>query len=417
MATNKLTEVAGLVAQAVMGAKVKDKDGNAKTVKPTGDDNLLDLTDIVAGGSTGGGNTGGDNSDHPSSGADYYAGSLADGEITGRYLLYQRDESVAEDPTTSKTVTLLRDVGTKFNMAGDGATFLLHLQKTVMTAGAKGAVSDVNLNYDTNNVAKEGYFTTTSVYPVYIKSADLATTNELDIPIDGIGENLQGGKNFLAPHLKVKFNGDGTMTYYSVTGYDNDGNSAGVTGANYDVVVDVIATFSVQDAVPQLPSTVNLFSGSAVGNVLLSGPSTNYDNIQDGLLITLSSITSEIVDGDIGGNYGLSNQVDDLRIDLSPSGLKTIKIPKEKLVVNSSIDISDQLSQYIDKMIQLQYKDTFNNWSNVDSKYSFGIVSFGGTTINVLPNTTLSMNLTVSVTGIVKDKFPIPVIQVNTYKN
>src|SRR5699024_9051764 len=105
MATNKLTEVAGLVAQAVMGAKVKDKDGNAKTVKPNGDDNLLDLTDIVAGNS--GDTGGGDNPDHPDAGADYYAGSLADGEITERYLLYQRDESVAEEPTTPKTVTLL----------------------------------------------------------------------------------------------------------------------------------------------------------------------------------------------------------------------------------------------------------------------------------------------------------------------
>lgn len=235
MATNKLTEVAGLVAQAVMGAKVKDKDGNAKTVKPTGDDNLLDLTDIVAGGSTG-------------------------------------------------------------------------------------------------------------------------------------------------------------------------GNAGGTTGGN------------TSTPVPQLPSTVNLFSGSAVGNVLLSGPSTNYDNIQDGLLITLSNLTSEIGDFNIRGNYGLSTQVGDLRIDLSPSGLKTIKIPKEQLTVGNSFDISDQLSQYIGKMIQLQYKDMYNNWSNIDSKYSFDIVSFGGTTINVLPNTTLSMNLTVSVNGIVKDKFPIPVIQVNTYK-
>ncbi|CAJ1188141.1 MULTISPECIES: hypothetical protein [Companilactobacillus] len=188
-------------------------------------------------------------------------------------------------------------------------------------------------------------------------------------------------------------------------GGSTGGNTGGTTGG------------TAPSQVSQLPSTVNLFSGSAVGNILLSGPSTNYENVQDGLLITLSNLTLEIADLNIGGNYGLPTQVGDLRIDLSPSGLKTIKIPKEKLVVNSSIDISDQLSQYIGKMIQLQYKDTFNNWSNIDSKYSFDIVSFGGTTINVLPNTTLSMNLTVSVNDIVKDKFPIPVIRVNTYKN
>lgn len=198
----------------------------------------------------------------------------------------------------------------------------------------------------------------------------------------------------------------GVITNSGSTG----GNAGGATGGNTG------GGGTSQSQVSQLPSTVNLFSGSAVGNVLLSGPSTNYDNIQDGLLITLSNLTSEIGDLNIGGNYGLSTQVGDLRIDLSPSGLKTIKIPKEQLTVGNSFDISDQLSQYIGKMIQLQYKDMYNNWSNIDSKYSFDIVSFGGTTINVLPNTTLSMNLTVSVNGIVKDKFPIPVIQVNTYK-
>lgn len=205
----------------------------------------------------------------------------------------------------------------------------------------------------------------------------------------------------------------GDANYLDLSGViTNSGSSSdggGTTGGT--------AGGTAESQVPQLPSNVNLFSGSAVGNILLSGPTPNYNNVADGLLITLSNPTSEIIDSEIGGNYDLLTQTSHLRIDLSTSGLKAIKIPKEKLVINSSIDISDQLSPYIDKMIQLQYKDTFNSWSNIDSKYSFGIVSFGGTTINVLPNTTLSMNLTVSVTGIVKHKFPIPVIQVNTYKN
>ena len=111
MATNKLTEVAGLVAQAVMGAKVKDKDGNAKTVKPTGDDNLLDLTDIVASGSgTGGGDN--PNPDNPSAGADYYAGSLADGEITERNLEW----SGTDDPTKDLTVTFKDDPGSSLKV-------------------------------------------------------------------------------------------------------------------------------------------------------------------------------------------------------------------------------------------------------------------------------------------------------------
>ncbi|GEO64020.1 hypothetical protein [Companilactobacillus nantensis] len=286
MVENAITKVARIAAHAAQGLVYKDPSGKEQTILPAGDKNMIDISGLSIGNGSGGDTGGEDNPDHPSAGADYYAGSLSDGEITGRYLLYQRDESATEDPTTSKTVTLLRDVGTKFNMAGDGATFLLHLQKTAMTAGAKGDVSDIELNYDTNNTAKEGYFTTTSVYPVYIKSADLATTNELDIPIDGIGENLQGGKNFLAPHLKVKFNGDGTMTYHSFTGYDNDGNTAGATGANYDVVVDVIATFSIQAAVAQMPASVNFFSGSSSGQIALAGASDFLENTMDGIEIT-----------------------------------------------------------------------------------------------------------------------------------
>ncbi|AYE38679.1 hypothetical protein D1B17_08580 [Companilactobacillus zhachilii] len=293
-----------------------------KIIRP--DENGQAVLNGTSGGDDGGDTGGGTDPNHPAAGADYYAGSLADGEITERYLLYQRNESVAEDPTTSKTVTLLRDVGTKFNMAGDGATFLLHLQKTIMTAGAKGAVSDINLNYDTNNIAKEGYFTTTSVYPVYIKAADLATTNELDVPINGIGENLSG-KNVLAPHLKVKFNGDGTMTYYSVTGYDNDGNTAGATGANYDVVVDVIATFSVQPAVAQMPASVNFFTGTARNDIALSGVSDFYENSMDGILLTLNQYVYSSTDFDraFRSSFGID----------SP-----LRVPKEQLIIGNKID-------------------------------------------------------------------------------
>lgn len=247
MATNKLTEVAGLVAQAVMGAKVKDKDGNAKTVKPTGDDNLLDLTDIVAGGSTG-------------------------------------------------------------------------------------------------------------------------------------------------------------------------GNAGGTTGGN------------TSTPVTQLPSTLNLFSGSAVGNILLSGVTSNFDNVQDGLLITLDNQTSTVP-----GAFNPLGPFDDyanIRMDLSSIGLKGIKIPKDKLIVNSSFDISDQLSQYIGKVVNGQKKNSVSgNWDSIAEIYagefSFSILSFGGATINVLPNTTLSMNLTVNVQlkdsknkdNVHQNTFSIPVIQVNDYKN
>ena len=356
MVENAITKVARIAAHAAQGLVYKDSAGKEQTILPTGDKNMIDISGLSISNGSGGDTGGGDNPDHPSAGADYYAGSLADGEITERYLLYQRDESVAEEPTTSKTVTLLRDVGTKFNMAGDGATFLLHLQKTVMTAGAKGDVSDIELNYDTSNAVKEGYFTTTSVYPVYIKSADLATTNELDIPINGIGENLQEGKNFLAPHLKVKFNGDGTMTYYSVTGYDNDGNSAGVTGANYDVVVDVIATFSTQKAVAQLPSSINFFTGQAVGQIALAGTSDYYENSMDGLELAFDEYSYQY--RDLSANT-LTGKV--LSSDL---GMKRIiKIPKEKLIIGYKFSIP--FNSWPSTTASINWWDKTNDgWSN-----------------------------------------------------
>lgn len=195
------------------------------------------------------------------------------------------------------------------------------------------------------------------------------------------------------------------------TGGTAGGNTGGSTGGN------------TGGGVAQLPSTVNLFSGSAVGNILLSGPSTNYDNVQDGLLIALGNITSQFIDGNIGGHFNIPADVGAFRIDLSPSGLKGIKIPKEQLTVGNSIDISSQLSQYVGKAVQLQELGSdAHSWIPTDSTYSYSITSFGGTTVKVLPNTTLSINLTVNIkensTNLgFNDNAPIPVIQVNTYKN
>ncbi|HCD07645.1 MAG TPA: hypothetical protein DEQ50_05165 [Lactobacillus sp.] len=407
MATNKLTEVAGLVAQAVMGAKVKDKDGNTKTVKPTGDDNLLDLTDIVAGGSTGGNTGDGTTPDVPTAGADYYAGSLADGEITERYLLYQRDESVAEQ-TGSQTVTLLRDVGSTFNMAGDGATFLIHLQRTAMTKGAKGAVTDIELNYDPNNVVKDGYFTTTSPYPVYTKSADLATKKTLAVPINGIGEKLSG-KNVKAPQLNILFNGNGTLTFESVTGYDNDGDSAGATGANYEVVVDAIATFSTQPAVAQLPSSVKLYTGEAEGDIALSGISDNYENAMDGIKVYLTKymyIYSPIGDysGWLASTFGIPSLV---------------SIDKKHLIIGfkiklNNISFSGDAYQYTGKTL-----DEMTN-SKITAKISDGGENSYITIQKGSINLTSSLyTMTAGSNGYYKknDLYKLRTTQINTYKD
>lgn len=178
-----------------------------------------------------------------------------------------------------------------------------------------------------------------------------------------------------------------------------------------DIPESSLGTFEV----PQLPSALNLFSGSAVGNIVLPGPTPNYNNVQDGLLITLGNKT---IEGKATNGNGPK------RMDLSSIGLNSIKIPKEKLVVNSSFDISDKLSQYIGKTVTGQYYDGRDEiWESDSIGDDYSIIDFGGTTINVLPNTTLSVNLTVSVQSPPKyynesyNALPIPVIQVNTYKN
>jgi len=215
-----------------------------------------------------------------------------------------------------------------------------------------------------------------------------ASTNRIDIPQSILGTG--GGS----------------------TGGSTGGNtSGGTTGGN------------TSTPVTQLPSTINLFSGSAVGNILLSGPTPNYDNVGDGLLITLSNQTSAVQ-----GVFGLGSNT--VRMDLSSIGLKRIKVPKEKLIVNNSFDISDQLSQYIGKTVNGQTQiNGMGSWDDISKDYSnysfsFSILSFGGATINVLPNKTLSMNLIVNIqsknsinSNVAKASLPIPVIQVNTYKN
>jgi len=405
MEENALTKVARIAAGSAMGATYKDKDGKQQVIKPTGDANYLDLSGVItnSGSSNDGGGDNPSTPDNPSAGADYYAGSLADGEITERYLLYQRDETVAEQ-TGSQTVTLQREVGSTFNMAGDGATFLIHLQKTVMTKGAKGAVTDIELNYDTNNAVKDGYFTTTSPYPIYIKASDLAAKETLTIPIRGIGESLSG-KNVKAPQLNVIFNGNGTMTFGSVTGYDNDGNSAGATGANYDVVVDVIATFSTQPAVAQMPASVNFFTGSAVGNIALSGVSNFFENSMDGIEITFDDYLITGVGGDLY-NYlklsdiGLSNSI--LRIQKS----ELINGYSKKIVNN--VILNKQLNWYT-----LSGKVYSLHSHNVTlTKVNSNFVTFNSGSIDVELNVHGELNY-----GGLNYDFKLPVLKVTPYKN
>jgi len=404
MTENKLTGTARVANHSFLRAMYKDSKGDLKYINPTGKWNYLDLTQVQGVISGGGDTGGGDNPDHPSAGADYYAGSLADGEITERELLWQGES----DPTKTTNATLLKDVGSKFNMAGDGVTILAHLVKTVMTAGVKGDTSTIPLNYDLNNVNKEGYFTTTSTYPIYIRAADLASKQELDIPFNGIGENL-GGKNSKAPELHIQFKDDKTIDISQITGYDNDGEDSGATGANYDVVVEVVSTFSTQKAVAQLPASINLFTGSASGDIALSGSSDYYENVMDGLEITL--------DGYLYSSTTIST-MELGRIPISNIGIDNVfRIPKKCLIDGyiNNFDVKD--SSNIFKGIQGMSSGGNGSWRDLQSLPYIRFKSNGGTKCKISKQ---GLNLQLSIFTLNSDNsgntFTAKVIKVTPYK-
>ena len=404
MAENALTKVARIAAGSAMGAILKDKDGNDKIVKPDGDANYLDLRDIAAGGGDKPKNP--DNPDHPAAGADYYAGSLADGEITQRNLEW----AGTDDPTQSNKITFVDDPGTKLFGQFDGITILGHIQKTVMTKGVLGAVTSVPINYDPKNVVKAGYFTTTAPYPLYIKTASLPVGQKVPIQITGTGEHLSG-KNVKAPILSLTFNADKTMTIDHTAGYDNDGNSAGATGANYQFVVDTIATFSKQNAISQLPPSVNLFSGSASGDISLTGPSNYFENVMDGIEIAFDQYAT----GDDSHYllYGFG-EIKSIRIDVSNLGIRTVRIPKEDFIIGNKIDL----------LPKLKFTSTINNFE-VDKGHGWEAYSatktidkIDGNLLTIKENAVINLGLNIMVSGGTSDTpFQLNVAKVTTYKD
>jgi len=341
MAENALTKVARIAAGSAMGATYKDKDGKQQVIKPTGDANYLDLSGVItnSGSSSDGGGT---NPDNPSAGADYYAGSLADGEITERNIEW----SGTDDPTKSITINFKDDPGAKPFGQYDGLMIIGYIQKTVMTKGVVGAVSNIYLDYDPDNKEKDGYFVTTSPYPIAIHASDLIVGQKNRIPINGIGENLSG-KNTKAPVLYLTYTTDRTAVIEHESGYDNDGDSAGATGANYQFIVQYITTFSRQNAVAQLPAAVNYFNGDATGDIALVGNSKYFEDSMDGIEITFDNYAYYTnpyngANGAFSGYPGCR-----VRVNLTGLGLNKIRIPKEYLISGTSFDYSSKLKLFI----------------------------------------------------------------------
>jgi len=134
------------------------------------------------------------------------------------------------------------------------------------------------------------------------------------------------------------------MTFESVTGYDNDGDSAGATGANYDVVVDVIATFSVQSAVAQLPPSINLFTGSAIHEIVLSGATDFFENTMNGIKVTLND---HFQTSDDASSHGYS--IDSFGIS------KEVKVPKELLIIGYKYKINSKRLVGYQKTLKKSY--------------------------------------------------------------
>ena len=314
---NAMTQVAEALGAAVYGFKTIDKDGNV-TVIPPDSDSLVTLP----GEWNSGGSDGDSDPDHPSAGVDIYPGSLANGEITERYCLWQG----ASDPTQTTNVAFNEDVGSKMDKVGEGLTFLLYIQRTAINKGLKGDVVKIPFNYDPNNISKDGYYTTTAPVPSYIKAKNFEVDKEQVITYNGIGENLTTIKNHQSPGLGFTFKSDKTMDIRPIQGFDNDGAADGISGYTYDVIVEVIANYSTQTAVQQLPETINFFTGLGNGDIALSGVSNFYENTTSGIQIT-RDISAKVHDidsypVDFNGNFPTYADIP-----------MTLCIPKEYLVI------------------------------------------------------------------------------------
>lgn len=336
---NAITQVAEALGSAVYGFKTIDKDGNVTSILPDSD-SLVTLPgewNNNTGGST--------DPDHPAAGVDIYPGSLANGEITERYCLWQG----TSDPTKVTNITFSQDVGSKMDKVGEGLTFLLHIQRTAINKGIKGEMTEIPFNYDPNNIAKEGYYTTTASVPSYVRANNFEVDKEQIITYNGIGEDLKTIKNHQSPGIGFTFKADKTMDIRPIQGFDNDGAADGITGYTYDVIVEVIANYSTQNAVQQLPPSINLFTGSAIHEIVLSGASDFFENTMNGIKVTLND---HFQTSDDASSYGYS--IDSFGIS------KEVKVPKELLIIGYKYKInSKRLVGY-----QKTLKKSFGVWAD-----------------------------------------------------
>lgn len=327
---NNMTKVAEILGKTALGLKTTDSEGKVVPILPDSD-GLIGISGINGDTSTGGGDTstgGGDDSSHPSYGYDIYEGSLANGEFTERYVRWQG----ATDPTTTYNITFNEDVGKNMDKVGKGLQFIMYVKCQKINQGVKGDVTTIPFNYDPGNEVKEGCYTTMAPVPMNIRAGSFAVDKKLNVTFTGVGEGLSM-KNHQSPGINVTLKADKTMDIESVQGFDNDGAAGGVTGYTYDVVVEIISTYSTQPSVQQLPNTINLFTGLSSGEIPLVGSTEFFENIPSGVEVTFDDYAYY--------SEGTLNNMLYYRFPLSDFNFKkVVKIPKEKLINNYNYDLN-----------------------------------------------------------------------------
>lgn len=317
-----------------VGIKIVDNKGNTTyTAKTDLGTNYISLqsewfgsSSNNTGGSTGG-NTGG-NSDHPNVGADYYPGSVYDGTVSGRTLLYSGVTS-----TTDKTnIVLPESVGTGLRLLGDGIQYRVSMDKTLITRGVKGDTTNIPLVYDVKDQKMAGSYVTVSPLPVSNRKNDLISGSELVTPFNGIGEG-DGSAEIKAPEIHVQYDSKtNSINVWGVQGYALDNLSDTKTGTLYDVKITLMNSFYVQNPVAQLPADMNLFTGDIDGEVDLTGVPGNFDNVGDGIEVEIEPYLY-FVDPNLQGNP-------ESRASIIPFNLPNkIEISKEDLILNNNVNI------------------------------------------------------------------------------
>ena len=376
MVENAITKVARIAAHAAQGLVYKDSAGKEQTILPTGDKNMIDISGLSIGSGSGGDN--GD-SNHPNVGNDYYPGSVYDGTISGRTLLYSGVTS-----TTEKTnIVFPESVGAGLRLLGDGIQIRLKLLKTLVTRGVVDTTStEIPLIYDILDKQVKGSFVTVAPLPASIKKEGILSGNELVIPLDGIGEGKQSAE-VKSPELHIQYDSKtNSINVWNVQGYALDNLTDTKTGTLYDVQATLINNFYVQDVVAQLPTDASLFSGDINGEVDLSGTNTYFDNIGEALKITVEPY---LFMPDPSRQNSTTS-----RLAISQFGLpKEFVINKDDLILNNSIHINGSVPAQLTVVSRDVWLGDSNGWNDNN---------MGKTTISVKNQSVLITNGKVNVT-------------------